>query len=149
MKSGKLEYTYELFIGAPVGKVWQGLIDQEMTKQWVYGTRLDSKLKKGAPYAYIGDGDFKVVDGEILEIDPEKRLVMTWSAHWDDKVDKDRPSRVTYELSSVGAATTKLRLVHDDFDGETATYASSVGSWAQMMSSLKTLLETGKPLATQ
>lgn len=53
-----------------------------MTKHYVYGTRLESKLKKGAPYAYVGDGDFKVVDGEILEIEPEKRLVMSWKAHW-------------------------------------------------------------------
>jgi hypothetical protein len=54
---------------------------QIMTKHYVYGTRLDSKLKKGAPYAYVGDGGFKVVDGEILEVDPAKRLVMSWNAH--------------------------------------------------------------------
>jgi uncharacterized protein YndB with AHSA1/START domain len=147
--SKKIEYTYDIYIGAPVGKVWKGLIDGDMTKHYVYGTRFESKLKKGAPYAYVGDGDFKVVDGEVLDVAPEKRLVITWSAHWDDSVANDRASRVTYELEPAGASTTKLRIVHDDFDGATATYTGSIEGWPLMLSSLKSLLETGKPLATK
>jgi len=142
-------YAYDIYIGAPVGEVWKGIVDGEMTKHYVYGTRLETKLKKGAPYAYLGDGGFKIVDGEILEIEPEKRLVMSWKAHWDDSVAKDRPSRVSYELSAAGPSTTKLHIVHDDFDRETATYLGSVEGWPLMMSSLKSLLETGKPLATK
>jgi uncharacterized protein YndB with AHSA1/START domain len=141
-----VEFTYDIYIAAPVAKVWKGIVDGEMTKHYVYGTRLQSKLKKGAPYAYVGDGEFKVVDGEIVEIEPEKRLVMSWKAHWDDSVAKDRPSRVSYQLSATGPSTTRLHLVHDDFDGETATYSGSVDGWPLMMSSLKSLLETGKPL---
>ena len=97
----------------------------------------------------VGDGDFKVVDGEILDIEPEKRLLMNWKAHWDDSLAKDRPSRVRYELSAAGAATTRLHVVHDGFDGQTATYSGSVDGWPLMLSSLKSLLETGKPLATK
>jgi uncharacterized protein YndB with AHSA1/START domain len=59
-------------------------VDGEMTKRYVYGTRLESKLKKGTPYAYVRDGGFKVVEGEILNIETEKRLVMSWNAHWDE-----------------------------------------------------------------
>jgi hypothetical protein len=62
--SNKLAYTYEIYIGAPVDRVWTGLIDGDITKKYVYGTRFDGKLKKGARYAYVGDGDFKVVDGD-------------------------------------------------------------------------------------
>jgi uncharacterized protein YndB with AHSA1/START domain len=145
----QLSYSYDIFIGAPLGKVWKGIVDGDMTRHYVYGTRFESKLKKGAPYAYVGDGDFKVVDGEILDVEPEKRLVMTWSAHWDESVGKDRPSRVTYELSAAGPSTTKLQVVHDDFDDATATYKGSIDGWPLMLSSLKTLLETGKPLATK
>src|SRR5215472_3068429 len=145
----QLAYTYDIYIGAPVEKVWRGIVDGEMTRQYVYGTRLESKLKKGAPYAYVGDGDFKVVDGEILDVDPEKRLVMTWSAHWGDSVANDRASRVTYELSAAGPSTTKLHVVHDDFDGPTATYTESTSGWPLLLSSLKSLLETGKALSTK
>ncbi len=147
MKDGKIEYSYELYIAAPPEKVWKGLIDGELTKRYVYGTRLQSSLKQGAPYAYLGDGDFKVVDGRILEIEPGKRLVMTWSAHWDEAVSKDAPSRVTYQLTPVDPTTTKLSLLHDDFADTTATYHGSVAGWPLMLSSLKSLLETGKPIA--
>jgi uncharacterized protein YndB with AHSA1/START domain len=90
-------YTYDIYIGAPVSKVWKGLVDGDITKQYVFGTRFVGPLKKGAPYAYVGDGDFTVVDGEILEIEPEKWLAMSWKAHWDASVAKDRASRVIYE----------------------------------------------------
>lgn len=146
--SKQLAYTYDIYISAPVGTVWKGLVDGEMTKHYAYGTRLETKLKKGAPYAYVGNGAFRVIDGEILEIEPEQRLVMSWKAHWDDTVAKDRPSRVTYELSAAGTSTTKLRVVHDEFDGQTATYLGWVEGWPLMMSSLKSLLETGKGLVT-
>jgi uncharacterized protein YndB with AHSA1/START domain len=149
MKKESIQYRYELYIGATAAKVWKGLVDSDMTKQYVHGTRLKSKLEKGAQYAYLGDGDFNVVDGKILEIEPEKRLVMTWSAHWGESVANDRASRVTYELAESAPGATKLSVLHDDFDGETATYTESVVGWPLILSGLKTLLETGKPLPTR
>jgi uncharacterized protein YndB with AHSA1/START domain len=149
MAKAKIEYSYELYTGAPVSKVWKGLTDDAMTKRYVYGTRLKSDFKVGSPYAYLGDGDFCVVDGKILEIEPGKRLVMTRSAHWDEASSKDRSSRVTYELTPSGRSTTKLSVRHDDLDKETATYRGSVEGWPLMMSSLKSLLETGKPLGIE
>src|SRR5262245_53413109 len=99
-------YSYEIYIGAPVAQVWKGLTDGDLTKHYVYGTRFAGTLKKGAPYAYQADGSFKVVDGEILDVDAERRLVLTWSAHWDEQVSADRASRVAYELVSKGPKTT-------------------------------------------
>jgi uncharacterized protein YndB with AHSA1/START domain len=139
------KYEYEIFIGAAPEKVWQGLTEGDFTQQYVYGTRLESSFKKGSPYAFVGNG-FKVVDGEILEIQPNERLAMTWRAHWDEAVSKDPASRVTYNLLSAGSNVTKLGIVHDQFEGETATYKGSVEGWPLMLSSLKTLLESGKPL---
>jgi len=147
--NSKPAFHYEIYIGAPADRVWQGLVDGDLTKEYVYGTRFECKLKKGEPYAYVGDGGFKVVDGEILDVEPKRRLSMTWSAHWDESTQADRPSRVTYELAPSGPGTTKLRLVHDNFDADTATYKGSVEGWPLMLSSLKSLLESGKPLAVK
>ena len=41
----EIAYTYEIYIGAPTDKVWKGIVDGEMTKHYVYGTRLECKLK--------------------------------------------------------------------------------------------------------
>jgi uncharacterized protein YndB with AHSA1/START domain len=146
MSKSQLAYSYEVYIAAPPAQVWKGLVDGELTRQYVYGTRFQGRLDPGAPYAFVGEGDFPVVDGTILEVAPEKRLVITWAAHWDEAAAKDRASRVRYELTASGPRATKLQVVHDDFDGETATYRGSVDGWPLMLSSLKTLLETGKPL---
>src|SRR6185436_9448345 len=111
-------YRYEIYIGVPPHDVWRGLTDGELTKHYAWGTRLQTSLAQGAPYAFVGDGDWKVVDGEVLEVQPQRRLVLSWRAHWDDATAGDRASRVTYELEPAGAQTTKLRVVHDDFDSE-------------------------------
>lgn len=146
MSKNSILYGYEIYIDAPTEKVWQALTDGDFTRQYVYGTRLQSSLKKGAQYAFVADGDFKAVDGQIIDIEANRRLAMTWRAHWDAEVSKDPESRVTYELSSAGANVTKLRVVHDQFEKETATYKGSVEGWPLMLSSLKSLIESGKPL---
>jgi uncharacterized protein YndB with AHSA1/START domain len=141
-----VSFIYEIFIGAPSQRVWKGLIDGEITKHYVYGTRFESKLKSGAPYAYIGDGDFKVVEGQILEIENGSRLVMTWKANYNESVAKEKASRVAFELTSTGPSVTRLRLVHDDLKDDSATYAGSVEGWPLMLSSLKSFLETDRAL---
>lgn len=146
-KNGKMSYSYELFIAAPASKVWEGLFRRDVPLPFMYGTRLSGTLRTDTPYAYVGDGDFKVVDGKVLAIEPGARIVMTWAAHWGEAENKDRPSRVSIELTPLDKSTTKLNLVHDDFDGETATYVGSIASWPRMLSSLKSLLETGVPIA--
>lgn len=146
MTEDTLELTYDIYIAAAPADVWAGLIDPKMTRQYVYGTEFDGRLEKGATYAYVADGGFKVVDGEILEVNRHQRLAMSWAAHWDQDVASDAPSRVSYELSEAAPGITKLRVVHNDFRGQTATYASSIGVWPLMMSSLKSLIETGHSL---
>jgi uncharacterized protein YndB with AHSA1/START domain len=140
--------TYDIYIRAALRQVWHGIVDPELTKHYVYGTSRVGDLIKGRPYQYVADGGFGVVDGKILDIEPEKRLVISWAAHWDEAVSTDRASRVTFELSSPGPTVTKLRVLHDDFEGATATYTGSVDGWPLMLSGLKSLLETGKPLST-
>ena len=140
------ELSYDIYIAASPKDVWRGLVDGEMTSKYVYGTRLESSLKAGARFAYVGDGAFEPVSGEVIAAEPERRLVLRWQARWDEKVAKDRPSRVTYEIDPAGPEMTRLRLRHDDFEQETATYLGSADAWPWMMSSLKSLLETGKPL---
>jgi uncharacterized protein YndB with AHSA1/START domain len=140
------QFFYEIYIAASAAEVWKALVDGEMTRKYVYGTRLRSTLKPGTRYAYVGEGDFEALTGEVLEIEPRRRLVMSWEARWDADVSKDGPSRVSYELAPLSPRTTRLSVRHDQFEGRTATYTSSVGAWPMLMSSLKTLVETGRPL---
>ena len=86
-----------------------------------------------------------VQKGSTNEVKPQERLVTTFQAHWDEKVSKDKPSRVAWELTPRGESS-KVTLVDDRFDSETATYKQSPDGWNIILSTLKTFLETGKPV---
>lgn len=81
------------------------------------------------------------IEGTVLEVEPRRKLVHTFATAGV----ADAPSRVTWEIQPMGSVTL-LTLTHDDFDGETPTYQSVARGWNVVVSGLKTLLETGKPL---
>ncbi|MFG9303759.1 SRPBCC domain-containing protein [Pseudomonas aeruginosa] len=69
----------------------------------------------------------------------------TFSARWSDDVAADRPSRVTWDILPAGDDACKLVLTHDDFGGATATSQAVRGGWPEVLSRLKTQVETGAP----
>ena len=140
--------VYEIFIRTTPERLWQAITDGELTKQYYYGTEVRSDLEPARPFQYFGGDGNLMLDGEIVEIDPPRRLVTTFAAVWDPATAGDRPSRVTWEIEPMGA-TCKLTLTHDDFDGETATYRNVAGGWSFILSGLKSVLETGEPLQVE
>jgi uncharacterized protein YndB with AHSA1/START domain len=137
--------VYEIYIRTSPERLWQALTDGELTKQYYYHSEIRSDLEVGSPFRYHAADDSLLLDGEILEIDPPRRLVTTFSAVWSPDVAADPPSRITYEIEPMGSAC-RLRMIHDGFETETATYREVAGGWSPILSGLKTLLETGEPL---
>ena len=137
--------VYEIYIRTTPERLWQALTDGELTKQYYYDTEVRSDLKVGSPFRYFDVDDNVLLDGEILEIDPPRRLVTTFSALWSPDVAADPPSRITYEIEPMGAAC-RLRMIHDGFESATTTYDEVAGGWSPVLSGLKTLLETGERL---
>jgi len=140
-----LKHVYEVYIRTTPEKLWQALTDPQISKQYFYGGALTSEWKPGASYALVDEDEHRnMLEGKVLEVDKPRKLVHTFAAQQDDDRN-DRPSRVTWQIEPMGEVC-KLTVVHDDFDGETATYKSVQSGWGPVLSSLKTLLETGKPL---
>lgn len=142
-------YVQSVHIQASAPAVWRALVEAGFTERYYYGFRLSvsGALRPGATYQYDQpDGTIAIV-GEVVEVDEPARLVMTFSARWDEPLVADAPTRVTFELEPMGDSLTRLTLVHDHFDGETATYERVSGGWRLILDGLKTLLETGHPLA--
>ena len=139
------KHVYDVYIRATPERVWEAITSGDLTRQWFYGTRFTGELAPGAALSYLNEDGSAAAEGEILEIQAPARLVHTWRSNWGPEFENDRASRVTWELTPMGA-TTLLRLTHDDFDGETATYRAISSGWAPILSSLKSLLETGEPL---
>jgi uncharacterized protein YndB with AHSA1/START domain/DNA-binding transcriptional ArsR family regulator len=139
-------FVHEVYIRTSAERLWQALTDPAMTERYYYGGRVScAAWQAGERYAYLGADDVELIVGEVVDADPPRRLVMTFSAQWDPALAADRPSRLAFEITPMGA-TCKLRVVHDSFDAETATYRDVRGGWPWIVSGLKSLLETGEPL---
>ena len=140
------KHVYEVYIRTTPEKLWAAITTPEMTRQFFYANDVESDWKVGSPVRHKGpDGKVKL-EGKVMEFDPPRRLVTTFCAVHDPEASKDRPSRVTWEIEPRGEVCL-LTLTHDDFDGITTTYKQVGLGWNPVLSGLKTLLETGTPLA--
>ena len=84
----------------------------------------------------------------MLEYDPPRKLVHAGSRLYDpDRRPSEEPSRVTWEIEPQDGGISLLTVVHDQLEGAPKTAESVAGGWMYVLSGLKTLLETGKPLA--
>ena len=86
-------------------------------------------------------------DETVDEFDPPRRLVHGWRSRYDDELAAEAESRVTWEIEPQDDGTCVLTLVHDRLEGAPKTAASVAGGWMTVLGRLKTLVETGQPLA--
>jgi uncharacterized protein YndB with AHSA1/START domain/DNA-binding transcriptional ArsR family regulator len=144
MAMDRPRHVFQIFIRATPEQLWQAITDPSFTVKYLLGSRVESSWLAGTGVAYWIDEEL-VVDGLVIEADPPRRLVQTWSFRVDPELRDDPPSRVTWEIEPIGD-TCKLTLVHDHFASETRTYRRVSAGWWLVLSSLKSLLETGEGL---
>jgi len=138
-------FVYVTYIRTTLAKLWQALTQPEFTRQYWAGTWQESDWKPGASWRImIPDG--RVADsGQVVEIEPERRLVLSWRNEFQPDLRAEGFSRMTYELGKVGESI-KLTVLHEmDKPGSKFIEAVSNG-WPLILSSLKSLLETGESL---
>ena len=136
--------VYQVFIKATPERIWEAITTPGFTEQFFHGVRME--LRDGRRWSTMKDG--RTWDEPIFEEDPPRRLVHGWSSGYSPEFAAEEESRVTWELEPQDDGTTLLTLVHDRLEGapKTAEAVSGTG-WMFVLSGLKTLVETGKPLA--
>src|SRR5918992_5359742 len=110
-------HAYEVYIRATPERIWQAITDPELTRQYYFGTLVQSDWQPGSPLRYDYPDGRLVADGEVLEVDPPRRLVTTFHATWSEEVKADPPARVTWEIEPAGDSS-RLSVVFDDFPSE-------------------------------
>jgi uncharacterized protein YndB with AHSA1/START domain len=153
-KHEKPSFSYVTYIGAAPDRVWQALTEGALTRQYWYGRRVESDWKVGstvifwydAPIGETGGGEAVSDRGIVLESKPPRHLSYTFHVEFIDELRDERPSRVTFDLEPVGEET-RLTLTHDEFEPRSRVLEGCRTGWPAILSSLKSLVETGEPLA--
>lgn len=140
-------YVYVIYIAAKPETVWKALLDGEFTRKY-WGHENVSDWKPGSGWEHRRDdaAHTVVVLGEVLEAKPPRRLVITW-ADPKDKSRKDRHSRVSFDIEPV-ADMVRLTVTHEQLESGSEMLRKIADGWPRVLSSLKSLLETGRALQT-
>jgi uncharacterized protein YndB with AHSA1/START domain len=156
--------VYRIYIKASADAIWQAITDPEWTNRYGYTGYVHYDLRPGGALKVVPNDEFRaqaeayggtlpevIIDGEVLEADPPKKLVTTWRMLMDPAMAAEPPSTITYEIKQLDGCCS-LTLVHA-FAGSPITAAlvngsqedlGAGGGHAWVLSDLKTLLETGR-----
>lgn len=145
----KPSFVYVTYIETTPERVWDALVDSEVTRLYWGGPRGTvaniSDWKKGSRWESRYDDAQRslAIVGEVLESTPPRRLVMTWANPQGAEV-PEKHSRVTFEIEPQGERLVRLTVIHEDLAPEMGEDVSR--GWPKVLSNLKTLLETGHVL---
>jgi uncharacterized protein YndB with AHSA1/START domain len=152
--------TYRMYIKASPEAIWEAITTAEIAQQYGYGTPVEYDLRPGGAYRSLASSEMRqygtphvLIDGEVIEVDPPRRLVHTWRILWDPQALAEGFTHVAYDLEPLDDGITRLTVSHDVTDAPrtAAQIAGELpeggGGWSEILSGLKTLLETGRPLA--
>ena len=135
----KPNFVLETYIRTTPADLWAALVTPEITAKFYFGAKVQTDLKVGGQFSYqLPNGDLNI-EGEIVEFEPEKRLVTTFIPKW---APDGETTQVAYEIEQLGEIC-KLTLTHYDYE---KSKAGVQDGWPRILSALKTLLETGEPL---
>lgn len=151
--------VFGIYIDAPAATIWQALTSSEQSNRYGYGGDVEVDLTPGGSYRNLtteamrqmGLGEVAAT-GTVVAADPPNRLVLDWAAAWHD----EPPSRLTWEISESPSGLSRVTLTHE-LPGSPKTALEVAGGgdaeeggggWPWVLASLKTLLETGKPMTT-
>jgi uncharacterized protein YndB with AHSA1/START domain len=141
-----MEKVFEIYIRTTPERLWEAIVDPEIRSKYNFGAGVRSDWTPGSRLEMGGpDAHGLLGEGEVLEVDPPRRLVHTMVALWNDEVREEGASRVTWEIEPV-ADSCRLTVLHDQL--RPGANDQLFGGWPMILSGLKTWLECGELLTT-
>jgi uncharacterized protein YndB with AHSA1/START domain/DNA-binding transcriptional ArsR family regulator len=155
------EFVYVTYIKTTAERLWTALTDPAFIRRYWGGGGPESDWKVGSPVLWRmgpddGPHDW---DQQVLEAEHPRRLAYSWHSYqpemaamfgWSDEklaeLRKEKRSKVTFEIEPVGPMV-MLTVTHDDFEPDSEMLRGVSSGWPAILSSLKSLLETGQELS--
>ena len=151
MKPGQFKpmTVYTIYIASTPQKVWEALTSAEFSKRYFFGNSVEVEPKVGGAYIVRTQDGALHISGEVMECDPPRRLSVTFNVNWPALIEKLGPTLVTYEIEPAGDAVRLTMTESHDRPLSDDILSGGRQGWPAILSSLKSLLETGKPLAVK
>jgi uncharacterized protein YndB with AHSA1/START domain len=140
---------YTIYIASTPEKVWEALTSAEFSRKYFFGFAVDAELKVGGAFIVRAPDGSVHINGEVIECEPPRKLSVTWNVNWPGLMEKLGPTLVTYEIERAGEAVRLTLAEAHDRPIEDDILSGGRQGWPAILSSLKSLLETGKPLAVK
>jgi DNA-binding transcriptional ArsR family regulator len=142
----QMEKVYEIYIRTTPERLWEAITDPDIRAKYNFGAGVNSDWTVGSPLTMGEESQSKLLGGgEILEVDPPRRLVHTMTALWSDEVKAEGASRVIWDIVQIEDSC-RLTVTHDQL--REGANSQLYGGWPMILSGLKTWLESGELLTT-
>ena len=142
----KPKFVYVTYINTTPEKLWEALTTARFIEQYWFGRGNESEWKKGSAIESRSPEGELEWRGKVLQSEPPRLLSYTF----DVVGESEPPSRVTFEIEPLGPNTkpqghaVRLTVTHEDFPHDSKVYPGICEGWPAILSSLKSLLETGR-----
>jgi uncharacterized protein YndB with AHSA1/START domain len=140
-----VEKVFEVYIRTTAERLWEAITDPEIREKYNFGAAVHSEWTPGSRIEMAGPKAGVLGGGEVIEVQPPRRLVHTMTALWSEEVRSEGVSRVTWEIEPIGDSC-RLVVTHDQL--REGANEQLYGGWPMILSGLKTWLETGELLTT-
>jgi DNA-binding transcriptional ArsR family regulator/uncharacterized protein YndB with AHSA1/START domain len=140
------DHVYSALIRATPDRIWQAITDGVETQRYYYETRVDSDWSPGGRVVYSYADGSVAADGEVVAIDPGRSVSLTFHPRWSPEIEAEGPVRMTWEIEPAGEGVCKLTVVTSGMRSGGVVERDFVGGIVHIVSGLKTLVETGRPM---
>ena len=139
--------VYTIYIASTPERVWKALTSAEFSRKYFFGNSVEVDQRVGGAYIVRTPDGAPHISGEVIECDRPRRLTVTFNVNWPELIEKLGPTLVTYEIESAGDAVRLTMTESHDRPIDDDILSGGRQGWPAILSSLKSLLETGNALA--
>lgn len=141
--------VYTIYIAATPEQVWQALTSAEFSRKYFFGNAVEVELKVGGAFVVRTPDGAPHISGEVFQCEPPRKLTVTFNVNWPALIDKLGPTLVSYEIEPAGNVVRLTMTESHDRPIDDDILSGGRQGWPAILSSLKSLLETGHALAVQ
>jgi len=139
--------VYTIYIASTPEKVWEALTRSEFSRKYFFGNSVEVDLRVGGAYIMRTPDGAPHISGEVIECVAPRKLTVTFNVNWPELIEKLGPTLVTYEIEEAGEAVRLTMTESHDRTLDDDILSGGRQGWPAILSSLKSLLETGKVLS--